>query len=76
MKQRLKSLKCHVWRKLGSNDPLMNAIATGKHGGGSIILWGCFSGAGTTRLVRVWFLVIFTTWKYRLIEYTRILPWQ
>ena len=24
-----------------------------KHGGGSIILWGCFSSAGTGRLVRI-----------------------
>jgi hypothetical protein len=24
-----------------------------EHGGGSIILWGCFSAAGTGRLVRI-----------------------
>jgi hypothetical protein len=24
-----------------------------KHGGGSIVLWGCFSAAGTRRLVRI-----------------------
>ena len=24
-----------------------------KHGGGSIIMWGCFSAAGTGRLVRI-----------------------
>jgi hypothetical protein len=24
-----------------------------KHGGGSIMLWGCFSVAGTVRLVRI-----------------------
>ena len=24
-----------------------------KHGGGSIMLWGCFSTAGTGRLVRI-----------------------
>ena len=38
--------KCHVWRKPGT-------IPTVKHGGGSIMLWGCFSAAGTGRLVRI-----------------------
>uniref|UniRef100_A0AAZ3Q0C2 Transposable element Tc1 transposase n=1 Tax=Oncorhynchus tshawytscha TaxID=74940 RepID=A0AAZ3Q0C2_ONCTS len=38
--------KRHVWRKPGT-------ISTVKHGGGSIMLWGCFSAAGTGRLVRI-----------------------
>ena len=38
--------KCHVWRKPGT-------IPTVKHGGGSIMLCGCFSAAGTRRLVRI-----------------------
>ena len=38
--------KCHVWRKPGT-------ITTVKHGGGSIMLWECFSAAGTGRLVRI-----------------------
>ena len=33
--------KHHIWRK-----PV-------KYGGSSIILWGCFSAAGTGRLVRI-----------------------
>uniref|UniRef100_A0AAZ3QR79 Transposase Tc1-like domain-containing protein n=1 Tax=Oncorhynchus tshawytscha TaxID=74940 RepID=A0AAZ3QR79_ONCTS len=36
--------KCHVWRKPGT-------IPTVKHGGGSFMLWGCFSAAGI--LVRI-----------------------
>ena len=38
--------KGHFWRKLGT-------IPTMKHGGGSIMLWGCFSAAGTGKLVRI-----------------------
>ena len=38
--------KCHVWRKPGT-IPKVN------HGGGIIMLWGCFSAAGTGRLVRI-----------------------
>ena len=38
--------KRHIWR-----NP--DTIATVKHGGGSIMLWGCFSAAGTGRLIRI-----------------------
>ena len=38
--------KCHILRKPGT-------IPTVKHGGGSIMLGGYFSGAGTGRLVRI-----------------------
>jgi hypothetical protein len=38
--------KCHVWRK-------PDTIRMVKHGGGGhIMLWGCFSEAGTGRIVR------------------------
>ncbi|KAK1801578.1 hypothetical protein P4O66_004533 [Electrophorus voltai] len=42
--------KRHVWRKPGTTHHLANTV---KHAGGSIMLWGCFSAAGTGRLVRV-----------------------
>ena len=38
--------KCDVWRKPGT-------IPTVMHGGGSIMLWGCFSAAGTGSLLRI-----------------------
>ena len=38
--------KCHAWRKPGT-------IPTVKHCGDSIMLWGCFSAAGTGRLARI-----------------------
>uniref|UniRef100_A0AAZ3RZD4 Transposase n=1 Tax=Oncorhynchus tshawytscha TaxID=74940 RepID=A0AAZ3RZD4_ONCTS len=38
--------KCHIWSKPGT-------IPTVNHGGSSIMLWGCFSEAGTGRLVRI-----------------------
>ena len=38
--------KCHVWKKPGT-------IPTVKHCGKGIMLWGCFSVAGTGRLVRI-----------------------
>ncbi|KAI4900492.1 hypothetical protein NFI96_003337, partial [Prochilodus magdalenae] len=42
-----------VWRKVNAELHPKNTIPTVKHGGGNIMLWGCFSAKGPERLVRV-----------------------
>ncbi|KAL0174163.1 hypothetical protein M9458_030131, partial [Cirrhinus mrigala] len=41
---------CHVWRRRNAAYDPKNTIATVKHGGGNIMLWGCFSAKGTGQL--------------------------
>ena len=45
--------KRNVWRKPGTAHHLANTTPTVKHGGGSIMMWGCFSAAETGRLVLI-----------------------
>ncbi|KAL0161714.1 hypothetical protein M9458_045439, partial [Cirrhinus mrigala] len=45
--------KPYVWRKPGTAHHLSSTVPTVKHGGGSIMLWGRFSAAGTGRLVAI-----------------------
>lgn len=38
-----------VWKKPWSEHQLINILPIVKHGGGSIMLCGCFSGVGTEK---------------------------
>ena len=40
----------HVWRKRNAVYNPKNTIPTVKHGGGNLMLWGCFSAKGIGRL--------------------------
>ncbi len=45
--------KHHIWRKAGTAHHLQSTIPKVKCAGSSLMLWGCFSAAGTEGLVRV-----------------------
>ncbi len=48
-----KNSTCRVWRRKKAELHPKNAIPTVKHGGGNIMLWGCFSAKGPGRLICV-----------------------
>ncbi|KAK3529988.1 hypothetical protein QTP86_009364 [Hemibagrus guttatus] len=48
-----KNSTCRVWRRKNAELHPKNTIPTVKHGGGNIMLWGCFSAKGPGRLIHV-----------------------
>uniref|UniRef100_A0A803KAM4 Transposase Tc1-like domain-containing protein n=1 Tax=Xenopus tropicalis TaxID=8364 RepID=A0A803KAM4_XENTR len=48
----INSTRC-VWRKKNAAYDPQNTVPTVKHGGGNILLWGCFSAKGTGQLIRI-----------------------
>ncbi len=48
-----KNSTCRVWWRKNAELHPKNTIPTVKHGGGNIMLWGCFSAKGPGRLICV-----------------------
>ncbi len=40
----------YIWHKTNTGFQKKNIIPTGKHGGGSVMVWGCFAASGTGQL--------------------------
>jgi len=43
--------KGKVWRKVGTQLEIKNTVPTVKHGGGSVLVWGCMAASGVGNLV-------------------------
>ena len=45
--------RCYVWRKPKIAFEEKNLLPTVKHGGGSIMVWGCFAASGTGKRAHI-----------------------
>ena len=66
------NLKRYVWGKPNNAHHPVKTIPTVMHGGGSIMLWGCFSSAGTGELVRIEVTMDGTKYRRILDENLRV----
>ncbi|KAF7640539.1 hypothetical protein LDENG_00040270, partial [Lucifuga dentata] len=41
---------CYIWCKTNTAFQKKNIILTVKHGGGSVMVWGCFASSGPGRI--------------------------
>ncbi len=44
-------MSCYIWRKTNTAFHEKNIIPTVKHGGGSVMVWGCFAGPGRLGII-------------------------
>lgn len=62
----------YVWRKKSTAYNEKNTLPTVKHGGGSVMLWGCFASTGTGNLQRI--NGIMDSTKYQEILEKNVMP--
>ena len=62
----------YIWRKKNEAYAEKNTIPTVKHGGGSLMFWGCFSSSGTGQLCKV--DGIMNSLKYQDILQRTVMP--
>ncbi len=55
----------HVWQQPGEEYKDKCVLSTVNHGGGSVMVWGCMSAAGTgVYYIRVWLSVMLESFLY------------